>query len=163
MAKSWKFFNHHRFVNISPTLVIIDTSMERSSRILQHGNQKCEFHKIKVAKAQKNSSLTRHFPRLYIGGSVAVHFRCSLSFMEATSLHAPADPVVPGKKVSAVMFCKLFLPYAVHILIGAIMQSINIQLGLNMHLHDDIGDASSSLRGSTSSFERNYSIKTSAI
>ena len=29
---------------------------------------------------------------------------------------------------------------------------INIQVGLNMHLFDDTGDASSSLRGSTSSF-----------
>ena len=28
-----------------------------------------------------------------------------------------------------------------------------IQLGLNMHLYDDIGDASSSLLGSTSSFD----------
>ena len=38
------------------------------------------------------------------------------------------------------------------ILIGAIILSINIQEGLNMHLYDDIGDASSSLRGSTFSF-----------
>ena len=37
-------------------------------------------------------------------------------------------------------------------LIGAIILSINIQVGLNMHLYDDIGDASSSLRGLTSSF-----------
>ena len=37
-------------------------------------------------------------------------------------------------------------------LIGAIILSINIQVGLNMDLYDDIGDASSSLRGSTSSF-----------
>ena len=34
LTKSW---NHHSFVNISPTLVI-DTSIERSSRILHHGN-----------------------------------------------------------------------------------------------------------------------------
>ena len=34
--------NHTRFVNISPTLVI-DTSMERSSRVLQHGNPKIDF------------------------------------------------------------------------------------------------------------------------
>ena len=34
--------NHHSFVNISPTLVI-DTSMERSSRVLQHGNPKIGF------------------------------------------------------------------------------------------------------------------------
>ena len=31
--------NHHSFVNMSPTLVI-DTSMERSSRVLHHGNPK---------------------------------------------------------------------------------------------------------------------------
>ena len=36
-------------------------------------------------------------------------------------------------------------------LIGAIILFINIQVGLDMHLYDDIGDASSSLRGSTSS------------
>ena len=34
--------NHHSFVNISPTLVI-DASMERSSRVLQHGNPKIWF------------------------------------------------------------------------------------------------------------------------
>ena len=34
--------NHLSFVNISPTLVI-DTSMERSSRVLQHGNPKNDF------------------------------------------------------------------------------------------------------------------------
>ena len=37
-------------------------------------------------------------------------------------------------------------------LIFAIILSINIQVGLNMHLYDDIGDASLSLRGSTTSF-----------
>ena len=36
LTKSW---NHLSFVNISPTLVI-DTSMERSSRVLHHGNLK---------------------------------------------------------------------------------------------------------------------------
>ena len=34
--------NHHSFVNISPTL-IIDTSMERSPRVLHHGNPKIWF------------------------------------------------------------------------------------------------------------------------
>ena len=57
---------------------------------------------------------------------------------------------MPGEKVSPVMFCKQFLSYLCT-LIGAIILSINIQVGLNMHLYDDIGDASSSLRGSTSS------------
>ena len=57
--------NHPSFVNISPALVI-DTSMERSSRVLQHGNPKNVF------------------------------FNAYLS-------------------VSAVMFCKQFLAYPVHI------------------------------------------------
>ena len=29
--------------------------------------EKYEFHKIKVAKARKNSSVRRYFPKLYIG------------------------------------------------------------------------------------------------
>ena len=41
--------NHHSFVNISPTLVI-DTSMERSSRVLQHGNPKNWFFFQKSSK-----------------------------------------------------------------------------------------------------------------
>ena len=36
LTKSWNYLS---FVNISPTLVI-DTSMERSSRVLHHGNPK---------------------------------------------------------------------------------------------------------------------------
>ena len=39
LTKSW---NHLIFVNISPTLVI-DTSMERSSRVLHHGNPEIWF------------------------------------------------------------------------------------------------------------------------
>ena len=39
VPKSW---NHPSFVTISPTLVI-DTSMERSSRVLQHGNPRFFF------------------------------------------------------------------------------------------------------------------------
>ena len=39
VPKSW---NYPSFVNISPTIVI-DTSMERSSRVLQHGNPKIWF------------------------------------------------------------------------------------------------------------------------
>ena len=44
LTKSW---NHLSFVNISPTLVI-DTSMERSSRVLHHGNPKIWFFFKKV-------------------------------------------------------------------------------------------------------------------
>ena len=39
--------NHLSFVNISRTLAI-DTSMERSSRVLHHGNPKIYFKKIKI-------------------------------------------------------------------------------------------------------------------
>ena len=46
LTKSW---NHLSFVNISPTLVI-DTSMERSSRVLQHGNPKIWFFFQKSSK-----------------------------------------------------------------------------------------------------------------
>ena len=42
-------------------------------------------------------------------------------------------------------------------LIGAIILSINIQAGLNLHLYGDIGDALSSLGGSTSSLFNIYS------
>ena len=63
VTKSW---NHLSFVNISRTLAI-DTSMERSLRVLHHAHGKCEFYKIKVAKARKISSVKRHFPRLFIG------------------------------------------------------------------------------------------------
>ena len=45
-TKSW---NHLSFVNISPTLVI-DTSMERSSRVVQHGNPKIWFFFQKSSK-----------------------------------------------------------------------------------------------------------------
>ena len=46
-----KKINHPSFVNISPTLVI-DTSMERSSRVLQHGNPKIWFFFSKKFKIE---------------------------------------------------------------------------------------------------------------
>ena len=56
--------------------------------------------------------------------------------------------MVPGEKVSVVMFCKQFLAYAVYIeWCYHSNLSINIQVGLNMLLYDYIGDASLSLRG----------------
>ena len=78
------------FVNISPTWVI-DTSSERSSRVLQHGNQKIWF------------SFSKKFE---------IEFDLYFDLCWRAEI---------------------------------------IQVGLNMHLYDDIGDASSSLRGSTSS------------
>ena len=46
LTKSW---NHLSFVNLSPTLVI-DTSMERSSRVLHHGNPKIWFFFFKKVR-----------------------------------------------------------------------------------------------------------------
>ena len=54
LTKSW---NHLSFVNISPTLVI-DTSMEWSSRVLQHGNQKIWFFFLKSLKLNSTCILT---------------------------------------------------------------------------------------------------------
>ena len=85
--------NHHSFVNISPTLVI-DTSMKRSSRVLQHGNQK------------------------------------------------------------NLIFFFFFLKFEIEfdLYFDLCWRAEIIQVGRNMHLYVDIGDASSSLWGSTSSF-----------
>ena len=82
--------NRPGFVNISPTLVI-DTSTERSSRVLQHENQKIWFFFSKKFEIEFD---------LYFDLCWRAEF---------------------------------------------------IQEGLNMHLYVDIGDASSSLWGSTSS------------
>ena len=60
--------------------------------------------------------------------------------------------MVPGEKVLAVMFVNNFCLCFAQLVIGAIILSINIQVGLDMYPYDDIGDAPSSLWGSTSSF-----------
>ena len=151
--------NYPSFVNISPTLVI-DTSMERSSRVLHHVHGKCVFDKLKVAKARKISSVKRHFPGLFIGvaqqcssGARCPPWQQHLYLLPPNKFYQVSYyPVVPGEKVSAVMFVNNF-QLMLCTLIGAIILSINIQVGLNVHLYDDIGDASSSLRGSTSSFK----------
>ena len=89
LTKNW---NHLSFVNISPTLVI-DTSTERSSRVLQHGNQKIWF---------------------FFSKKFEIEFDLYFDLCWRAEI---------------------------------------IQVGLNMHLYVDIGDASSSLWGSTSSFD----------
>ena len=65
VLKRW----NHSFVNISPTIVI-DTSMERSSRVLQHGNIKVWFF------FQKNSKLNfdLYFVRLVFFLSSKLNF-----------------------------------------------------------------------------------------
>ena len=69
--------NHHNFVNISPTLVI-DTSMERSSRVLHHGNPKIWFFFQKsskfefwlVLKSWNHHSFVNISPKLVIDTSM---------------------------------------------------------------------------------------------
>ena len=53
--------NHLSFVNISPTLVI-DTSMERSSRVLQHGNPEM-WKFFKSSKLNSVRTLSFRMPR----------------------------------------------------------------------------------------------------
>ena len=74
VLKSW---NNLSFVNISPTLVI-DTSMERSSRVLQHGNPKIwiffqkssKFEFRLVLKSWNNLSFVNISPTLVIDTSM---------------------------------------------------------------------------------------------
>ena len=56
VLKSW---NNLSFINISPTLVI-DTSMERSSRVLQHGNPKIWFFSKKFESRLLTKSWNHH-------------------------------------------------------------------------------------------------------
>ena len=73
LTKSW---NHLSFVNISPTLVI-DTSMERSSRVLHHGNLliwffffKLKFEFWLVTKSWNHLSFVNISPTLVIDTSM---------------------------------------------------------------------------------------------
>ena len=91
--------NHPGIVNISPKLVI-DTSMERSSRVLNHDKSKIWFYEEKT------------LDWVFLLSCFVNNFQLIL--------------------------CTL---------IGAIILSINIKVGLNMRLYDDIEDASSSFRG----------------
>ena len=81
--------NHPGFVNISPTLVI-DTSTERSSRVLQHGNQKIWFFFFKkvwnwirlvfwlVLKSWNHSSRSQHAPICRHRGCIVVPLRVDI-------------------------------------------------------------------------------------
>ena len=70
LTKSW---NHLSFVYISPTLVI-DTSVERSSRVLQHGNPKI-WKKIQKSLKFKIWLLTKswnHLSFVYISPTLVI-------------------------------------------------------------------------------------------
>ena len=132
--------NHLSFVNISPTLVI-DTSTERSSRVLHHGNPKIWyfFKKVKfeiwlLTKSWNHISFVNISPTLVIDASTE---RCSWV------LHH-------GNQKIWFFFSKKFA-IEFDLYFDLCWRAETIQVGLNMHLCDVIGDASSSLWGSTSS------------
>ena len=144
LTKSW---NHLSFVNISPSLVIV-TSMERSWWVLQHGNPKIWFFFKKVwnrifsvlwlsVRQEKKSPwlcwYQSYISNWYINGKV---------FMSTTTWE-PKIWFFFSKKFEIEFDLYFDLCWRAE---------INIQVGRNMHLYVDIGDASSSLWGSTSSF-----------
>ena len=65
--------NHHSFVNISPTLVI-DTSMERSSRVLHHGNPEMRifFKKFEIDEIESSLIYAYYYFIIDIFGLVSL-------------------------------------------------------------------------------------------
>ena len=147
LTKSW---NHLSFVNISPTLVI-DTSMEWSSRVLHHENPEmwkffkkfeideiefCPYPEFPYAEKKNRPGFVNISPTLVIDTSTE---RSSWVLQHG------------NQKNWFFFFSKKFLNW-IRLVFWLVLKSWNIQVGLNMHLYVDIGDASSSLWGSTSSY-----------
>ena len=144
LTKSW---NHLSFVNISPTLVI-DTSMEWSSWVLHHGNLEmwkffkkfeiefCPFPEFPYAEKKNLPGFVNISPTLVID----------------TSMERSSRALQHGNQKIWFFFSKKFeIEFDLYF---ELCQRVEIiQVGLNMHLYVDIGDASSSLWGSTSSLE----------
>ena len=144
LTKSW---NHLSFVNISPTWVI-DTSMERSWRVLHHGNPIIWFFfffkvrnwilfvpRLSVRREKKSPWLCwyqSYISNWYVNGKV---------FTSTTTWEPKIWFFSKKFEIEFDLYFDLCW-----------RAEINIQVGLNMHLYVDIGDASSSLWGSTSSY-----------
>ena len=134
--------NHPGFVNISST-VVIDTSMERSSRVLQHWNKKkielfSKKFEIKfwlVPKSWNHLNFVNISPTLVID-----------TWMERTSR------VLQHKNPKIWFFFQNNLKLNFPLYFDLCQRAEIIQVGLNMNLYDDIGNVSSSLRGSPSSY-----------
>ena len=129
--------NHHTgFVNISPTLVI-DTSMERSSRVLQHGNPKFWFFFSKVRNWILSVSREKKSPWLRQYQSYISYRDINGKVFTSTTAWKLKNEFFFSKKFENEFWQKLNF------------YLIKIQVGLYMHLYDYIGDASLSFRGST--------------
>ena len=193
LTKSW---NHISFVNISPTLVI-DASMEWSSRVLRHGNPKIDFFFKKVRNSnfdkKLKSPLIRQYQSYisnwYINGKVftsttawkprnvknfqkvqnwrnwilsvpwvsvcqeknrPVFVNISPTLVIDTSTERSSRVLQHGNQKIWFFFKKFEIEFDLYF--DLCWRTEIIQLGLNMHLNVDIGDASSSLWGSTSSY-----------
>ena len=138
--------NHSCFVNISPTLVI-DASMERSSRVLQHENPKIRLFFSK--KFEIEFCPYPDFPyaeKRYRPGFVNI----SPTVVIDTSMERFSRVLQHGNQKFDFFFSRKF-KIEFDLYFDLCQRAEIIQVGLNMHLYVDIGDASSSLRGSTSS------------
>ena len=148
LTKSW---NHLSFANISPTLVI-DTSMEWSSRLLHHGNPEmwkifkkfeideskfCPYPEFPYAEKKNRPGFVNISPTQVIDTSterssrVLQHGNQKIWFFSSKKFEIEFD-----------LYFDLCWRHEI------------IQVGLNMHLYVDIRDASSSLWGSTSSLHQ---------
>ena len=138
--------NHPSLVNISPTLVN-DTSMEMFSRVLLHGNPK---NWISFKKRSKFNFDLCWRAEITLASSISVLHLVNDTWMERSSrilYHEKKKfDFIKEKRLIAVMFCKQFLAYTVHI--DWCYHFIHKHSSRShMHLYDDIGDASSSFRG----------------
>ena len=142
---------HHSFVNISPTLVI-DASIEWSSRVLQHGNPEMwnffqkvrnwrnwilSVHRVSVCREKKSPWLREY--QSYIS-----NWHVNGKVFTSTTAWEP-------KNLIFFFFSKKF-EIEFDLYFDLCWRAYIIQVGLNMHLYVDIGDASSSLWRSTSSY-----------
>ena len=94
MPRSW---NHLSFVNISPTLVI-DTSMERSSRDLQHVNPKIWFFSKNVRNWILSVARERKSPWLRQYQSYISNWCINGKFFTGTTAWKPKNLIFFSKK-----------------------------------------------------------------
>ena len=142
LTKSW---NHLSFFNISPTLVI-DTSIERSSWVLQHGNQKIWIFFKKVWNWQNwilSVRREKKSPWLHQYQSYISNWYVNGKIFTSTTTWEP-------KKFDVFFLKKFEIKFDLYFDL-CWRAEINIQVGLNIHLYVNIGDASS-VWGSTSSY-----------
>ena len=121
--------------------------MERSLRVLQHGNKK------KLTFFQKSSKF--EFWLLTKSWNHLSFVNISPTWVSDTSTERSSRVLQHGNQKIWFFFSKKF-EIEFDLYFDLCWRAEIIQVGLNMHLYVDIGDASSSLWGSTSSFRRDH-------